>query len=69
MGSAPAQNVHIGDSRHDAQAARAAGCPVFIVPYGYNEGEGVQGIDCDAIVASLAEAADRIAGTRNRRNA
>jgi phosphoglycolate phosphatase len=34
---------------------------VFIVPYGYNEGEDVQGIDCDAIVASLAEAARRIA--------
>ena len=38
-----------------------AGCPVFIVPYGYNEGEDVQGIDCDAIVASLEEAARRVA--------
>lgn len=61
MGVAPAENLHIGDSHHDAAAARAAGCPVFIVPYGYNEGEDVQGIDCDAIVASLAEAARRIA--------
>jgi len=60
MGTLPAENLHIGDSRHDAMAARAAGCPVFIVPYGYNEGEDVQGIDCDAIVASLAEAARRV---------
>lgn len=63
MGTAPDENLHIGDSRHDAVAARAAGCPVFIVPYGYNEGEDVQGIDCDAIVASLAEAARRATST------
>ncbi len=64
MGTHPAENLHIGDSRHDAAAARAAGCPVFIVPYGYNEGDDVQEIDCDAIVASLAEAATRISNTR-----
>ena len=64
MGTRPAENLHIGDSRHDAAAARAAGCPVFIVPYGYNEGDDVQEIDCDAIVASLAEAAMRISNTR-----
>ena len=62
-------NLHIGDSRHDAVAARAAGCPVFIVPYGYNEGEDVQGIDCDAIVASLAEAAQRVLGNQTRKTA
>lgn len=58
LGSTPATNLHIGDSRHDAAAARAAGCPVFIVPYGYNEGEDVRKLDCDAIVASLDHAAD-----------
>jgi phosphoglycolate phosphatase len=67
FGTAPAENLHIGDSRHDAAAARAAGCPVFLVPYGYNEGEDVQGIDCDAIVASLAEAARRVASADYRR--
>jgi phosphoglycolate phosphatase len=61
LGTTPAENLHIGDSKHDAAAARAAGCPVFLVPYGYNEGEDVQGLDCDAIVASLAEAARRVA--------
>ena len=67
MGTRPAENLHIGDSRHDAAAARAAGCPVFIVPYGYNEGEDVQGIDCDAIVASLEAAARRVAGADFRK--
>lgn len=36
---APAQVVAIGDSSNDAQAARAAGCRVLNVPYGYNHGE------------------------------
>ena len=46
----------IGDSRNDVIAARAAGCPVFCVPYGYNEGRPVQELACDAIVASLEAA-------------
>jgi phosphoglycolate phosphatase len=46
----------IGDSLNDALAARAAGCPVFCVPYGYNEGQDVRGLDIDAIVESLFEA-------------
>lgn len=69
MGTRPGENLHIGDSHHDAVAARAAGCPVFIVPYGYNEGEDVQGIDCDAIVASLAEAYRRVASADFRKSA
>lgn len=43
----------IGDSLNDALAARAAGCPVFCVPYGYNHGEPVDGLDLDAVVADL----------------
>jgi phosphoglycolate phosphatase len=50
----------IGDSLNDAQAARAAGCPVFCVPYGYNEGHDVHGLDVDAIVSSLSQAAAMI---------
>lgn len=56
----PSHNLHIGDSRHDAFAARAAGCPVFCVPYGYNEGADVRELECDAIVATLDEAASHI---------
>ncbi|MGH8665570.1 MAG: phosphoglycolate phosphatase [Burkholderiales bacterium] len=53
----PAQMLMIGDSINDAQAARAAGCPVFCVSYGYNEGHDVRSLDVDAIVPSLIEAA------------
>jgi phosphoglycolate phosphatase len=60
LGTRAENNLHIGDSKHDAAAARAAGCQVFCVPYGYNEGEDVRKLDCDAIVASLEEAAQRV---------
>ncbi len=61
LGIPPGNNLHIGDSKHDAEAARAAGCPVFCVPYGYNEGCDVRELDCDAIVASIEAAAMLIA--------
>ena len=44
-----------------SNAIRAAGMPVFAVPYGYNEGADVRELDVDAIVASLEEAARRLA--------
>lgn len=50
----------IGDSVNDAQAARAAGMPVLLVPYGYNEGRDVATIDSDGIVDTLDQAADLI---------
>src|SRR6185436_7222267 len=42
FGVAPPEMLVIGDSMNDAQAARAAGCPVFCVTYGYNEGRDVR---------------------------
>jgi phosphoglycolate phosphatase len=56
----PHQVVAIGDSSNDAQAARAAGCPVLVVPYGYNHGSSVHTIDSDGIVSTLLEAAHLI---------
>jgi phosphoglycolate phosphatase len=53
----PGEMLLIGDSLNDAQAARAAGCHIFCVPYGYNEGRDVRELDCDAVVPSLYEAA------------
>lgn len=50
----------VGDSGNDAKAARAAGCPVLILPYGYNEGEPVQNLDADGIVPTLVAVADRV---------
>jgi phosphoglycolate phosphatase len=62
LGVAPADALMIGDSANDVQAARAAGCPVWCVPYGYNEGRPVESLDCDAFVPDLAEAARRVLG-------
>ena len=52
----PRDMLMIGDSLNDTIAARAAGCPVFCVTYGYNEGVDVRELDVDAIVESLFEA-------------
>lgn len=50
------QLLLIGDSLSDTLAARAAGCPVFCVPYGYNHGEPVEILDQDAVIANLPAA-------------
>lgn len=55
LGFAPSQVLAIGDSSNDAKAARAAGCQVLLVTYGYNHGEPVRAVDADAFVDSLAE--------------
>jgi phosphoglycolate phosphatase len=58
----PAQALMVGDSSNDAQAARAAGCPVVLVRYGYNHGEPVDGVDADAHVDSLTQIPQALAG-------
>lgn len=58
FGLRPEQVVAIGDSSNDAQAARAAGCRVLNVPYGYNHGESIHNVDSDGIVPTLLEAAN-----------
>jgi phosphoglycolate phosphatase len=55
LGTLPARTLMVGDSSNDARAARAAGCPVVLVSYGYNHGEPVRGVDADGFVDSLAE--------------
>lgn len=54
LGTAPARTLMIGDSSNDALAARAAGCPVLLVTYGYNHGEPVRAVDADGFVDTLA---------------
>jgi phosphoglycolate phosphatase len=57
LAARPAETLVIGDSLNDVQAARAAGCVVWCVPYGYNEGRPVSELACDAVVDSLLDAA------------
>ncbi len=57
LGSRPARTLMIGDSSNDARAARAAGCPVVLVTYGYNHGEPIEAVDADGFVDSLASLA------------
>jgi len=54
LGTAPGRTLMVGDSSNDAQAARAAGCPVVLVTYGYNHGQDVRAVDADGWVDSLA---------------
>lgn len=56
----PAQHMHIGDSKHDAAAALAAGCISVTLPYGYNEGEDVRQMKTDVIVPSVEAALELI---------
>ncbi len=62
LGVSPAQALMVGDSSNDAQAARAAGCPVVLVRYGYNHGEPVDGVDADAHVDTLIDIPQALAG-------
>nr|WP_246589736.1 phosphoglycolate phosphatase [Marinobacterium ramblicola] len=55
VGTVPGRALMIGDSRVDVEAARAAGCPVICVSYGYNQGETIHAAGADRVVDSLAE--------------
>jgi phosphoglycolate phosphatase len=50
---APGRTLMVGDSSNDARAARAAGCPVVLVSYGYNHGEPVAAVDADGVIDRL----------------
>ena len=55
LGTEPSRTLMLGDSQNDAQAARAAACPVVLVTYGYNHGEPIRGVDCDGFIDSFTE--------------
>lgn len=64
LGVSPAESLVIGDSAYDAEGARAAGCAVLLVSYGYSEGRDVRALDSDGVVATLGEAAGRVLSGR-----
>ncbi len=55
LGTAPARTLMLGDSSNDAQAARAAGCPVVLVTYGYNHGQPVREVGADGHVDGFTQ--------------
>ena len=55
LGTLPDQTLMIGDSSNDALAARAAGCTVVLVTYGYNHGVPIQKVSADGYVDTLCD--------------
>jgi phosphoglycolate phosphatase len=60
LAGSPASAIHVGDSAHDVQAARAAGMQAYWVPYGYAGGAPVDTSEVDALVSDVLDAAERI---------
>lgn len=58
FGITPDHGVLIGDSVNDTQAARNAGMPVILVPYGYNRGQDVRELEPEAVIPSLEQATE-----------
>lgn len=57
LGTLPAHTLMLGDSQNDGLAARAAGCPVVLVTYGYNHGDPIAQAPHDRLINTLTELA------------
>lgn len=55
LGTAPQRTLMVGDSSNDAQAARAAGCPVVLMTYGFNHGQPIQAVPALAHLDALTQ--------------
>jgi phosphoglycolate phosphatase len=55
LGVAPAHALMVGDSSNDIEAARAAGCPVVAVDYGYNYGRPIQDDGPDLVLSDMRD--------------
>ncbi|MXZ56159.1 MAG: phosphoglycolate phosphatase [Gammaproteobacteria bacterium] len=51
----PERAMFVGDSITDVTCARSAGCPIVLVPYGYNQGVSVSTLGADRTIESLVE--------------
>ena len=65
FGIAPQRLLMVGDSQTDTLCARAAGCPVFCVPFGYRSGMEPHELDCDAIVEVVSDLFELIRPSRS----
>lgn len=55
LGQPPSAVLMIGDSSNDAEAGRAAGCPVALLRYGYNHGRPIEEVPAHVYLDSLAD--------------
>lgn len=53
LGTAPSRTLMVGDSNNDALAAKAAGCRVVLVKYGYHHGESRSRTHVDGVIDGL----------------
>ena len=58
LGTSATEALLIGDSKTDIAAARNAGCYVFTVPYGYNQGQHIEASAVDALIENIGDAID-----------
>jgi phosphoglycolate phosphatase len=68
LGVMPPEATVVGDSENDAAAARAAGCRMILVTYGYNEGRDVRLLACDALADTFGDAVDAVLAAYNARS-
>jgi phosphoglycolate phosphatase len=62
LGIAASEAIYIGGSINDVEAAKAAGIPVYCVPYGYNEGYAASTLRCAGFIDSIADVPKLIRG-------
>ena len=55
LNTPPANALFVGDSKNDVDCARAAGCPIALVPYGYNQSVSVCTLGADRTIESLVD--------------
>jgi phosphoglycolate phosphatase len=58
IGIKPARLLYVGDAQSDVLAARAAGCRVVAVDYGYHNGVLLAAAGADGLVSNLTELID-----------
>ena len=60
LGVEPQAALMVGDSIHDAKAARAAGIAIICVTFGYNEGSDPHTLSCDLLIDNLGSLPDTL---------